>query len=155
MTNGRGCDIILNSLADDKLKCSIHCLAQHGRFLEIGKYDLAKNTGLGMEVLLKNVAIHGILLDSLFDGNGNDWEEVATCLLKGLKSGVVQPLKMTVFDKYKVEDAFRFMAQGKHIGKVVLQVSVNCNFTVCASFCKALQTFLDILFLSMILTNLY
>ena len=47
MTNGRGVDIVLNSLAGDKLKASVRCLAPNGRFLEIGKYDMEINTDLG------------------------------------------------------------------------------------------------------------
>jgi len=35
-TKGRGVDAVLNSLSDDKLQASVRCLAQHGRFLEIG-----------------------------------------------------------------------------------------------------------------------
>ena len=37
-------------------------------------------------------------------------------------TGAVRPLKATVFDRDQIETAFRFMAQGKHIGKVVIQV---------------------------------
>jgi len=37
-------------------------------------------------------------------------------------TGTVRPLKTTVFDRDEIEPAFRFMAQGKHIGKVVIQV---------------------------------
>ena len=37
-------------------------------------------------------------------------------------TGAVRPLKTTVFDRDEIEPAFRFMAQGKHIGKVVIQV---------------------------------
>ena len=40
-------DIVLNSLAGDKLFASVRVLAKHGRFLEIGKYDLANNSALG------------------------------------------------------------------------------------------------------------
>jgi len=50
MTRGRGVDVILNSLAEDKLQSSVQLLAQHGRFLEIGKFDLSNNTPLGMLV---------------------------------------------------------------------------------------------------------
>ena len=46
-TKGRGVDVVLNSLADDKLQASLRVLAQHGRFLEIGKVDLSNNTPLG------------------------------------------------------------------------------------------------------------
>ena len=46
-TSGKGVDVVLNSLAEDKLQASIRCLAQGGRFLEIGKLDLSKNSPLG------------------------------------------------------------------------------------------------------------
>ncbi|EFN71380.1 Fatty acid synthase, partial [Camponotus floridanus] len=35
-TEGRGVDIVLNSLAEEKLQASIRCLAKNGRFVEIG-----------------------------------------------------------------------------------------------------------------------
>jgi fatty acid synthase len=46
-TNGRGVDLVLNSLSEEKLQASVRCLAPQGRFLEIGKYDLANNNPLG------------------------------------------------------------------------------------------------------------
>uniref|UniRef100_A0A673MK06 Fatty acid synthase n=1 Tax=Sinocyclocheilus rhinocerous TaxID=307959 RepID=A0A673MK06_9TELE len=122
-TQGKGVDLVLNSLAEEKLQASLRCLARHGRFLEIGKYDLSNNTPLGMALFLKNVAFHGILLDALFEEGNREWEEVSELLKKGIASGVVQPLRTTVFERNQVEDAFRYMAQGKHIGKVLLQTS--------------------------------
>ncbi|XP_012511898.1 PREDICTED: fatty acid synthase [Propithecus coquereli] len=121
-TGGRGVDLVLNSLAEEKLQASVRCLAQHGRFLEIGKFDLSNNHPLGMAIFLKNVTFHGILLDALFEEASDDWREVAALLRAGIRDGVVQPLKCTVFPKAQVEGAFRYMAQGKHIGKVVIQV---------------------------------
>lgn len=47
VTKGRGVDVVLNSLAEDKLQASVRLLAQHGRFLEIGKYDLSNDSPLG------------------------------------------------------------------------------------------------------------
>uniref|UniRef100_UPI00398F77C5 fatty acid synthase n=1 Tax=Pristiophorus japonicus TaxID=55135 RepID=UPI00398F77C5 len=121
-TDGKGVDMVLNSLAEEKLQASLRCLARHGRFLEIGKYDLSNNNPLGMAVFLKNIAFHGILLDALFEEGNSEWEEVSKLLKDGIHSGVVKPLKTTVFERDDVEAAFRFMAQGKHIGKVVLKV---------------------------------
>ncbi|XP_063312266.1 fatty acid synthase [Pelobates fuscus] len=122
ITQGRGVDLILNSLAEEKLQASLHCLARHGRFLEIGKYDLSNNTPLGMALFLKNVAFHGILLDALFEEGNKEWEEVSDLLNAGIREGVVKPLKSTIFSRDEVEPAFRFMAQGKHIGKVLIKV---------------------------------
>ena len=67
-TNGRGVDAALNSLADDKLQATVRCLAPHGRLLEIGKYDIFRNTGLGMRPMRDNVAFHGVDLDSILNG---------------------------------------------------------------------------------------
>jgi len=50
LTGGRGVDVVVNSLTEDKLQSSVQLLAQHGRFLEIGKFDLSNNTPLGMLV---------------------------------------------------------------------------------------------------------
>ncbi|XP_075072878.1 fatty acid synthase [Mixophyes fleayi] len=121
-TGGKGVDLILNSLAEEKLQASLRCLARHGRFLEIGKYDLSNNSPLGMALFLKNVAFHGILLDALFEDGNKEWEEVSDLLKSGIKDGVVKPLKCTIFTRDEVEPAFRFMAQGKHIGKVLIKV---------------------------------
>ena len=75
-----------------------------------------------MGVFLKNVTFHGILLDALFDEGNCEWPEVASLLGKGIEAGVVRPLNTTVYDKEQVEAAFRYMAQGKHIGKVLIKV---------------------------------
>ncbi|NWS73173.1 FAS synthase, partial [Crotophaga sulcirostris] len=122
VTKGKGVNLVLNSLAEEKLQASLRCLSRHGRFLEIGKFDLSNNSQLGMALFLKNVAFHGILLDAIFEGGNEEWTVVSDLLFNGIKNGVVKPLKSTVFDKEEVEAAFRFMAQGKHIGKVMIKV---------------------------------
>ena len=128
-TKGRGVDLVLNSLSDEKLQASVRCLAQHGRFLEIGKYDLSQNNPLGMSAFLKNIAFHGILLDSLFVVGPNaapgviaQKQMVAQLIKEGIKTGAVRPLKRTIFTADQAEEAFRFMASGKHIGKVCLKI---------------------------------
>ncbi|CAG0916724.1 unnamed protein product [Notodromas monacha] len=120
-TNGRGVDMALNSLAGDKLMATVRCIAEHGTFLEIGKFDLSENTPLGMAFFLKNITFHGILLDALFDVD-EEKRAVVQLVQKGLDSGVVKPLPVSVFEQNQTEAAFRFMSCGKHMGKVVLEV---------------------------------
>jgi hypothetical protein len=86
-----------------------------------------------MSVFRKNISFHGILLDALFEEDNQDWLKVSQLLTQGIQSGAVRPLKSTIFDNTQVEEAFRFMAQGKHIGKSlitgILQLSglrINC-----------------------------
>ena len=86
-SNGCGVHVVLNSLAEEKLQASLRCLARHGRFLEIGKYDLSNNSPLGMALFLKNVSFHGILLDAIFEEDNPEWVQVSKLLTDGIKSG--------------------------------------------------------------------
>lgn len=99
----------------------------------------------GMSVFLKNTSFHGILLDSLFDEDNSEWEDVRDLVSQGIRSGVVRPLSYSLFEKYKIEEAFRFMASGKHIGKVLVEVSFVLIFdffctsnSFCAIFCRCI-----------------
>ncbi|CAD6237323.1 GSCOCG00002250001-RA-CDS, partial [Cotesia congregata] len=121
-TNGRGVDIVLNSLADDKLQASIRCLGNCGQFLEIGKFDMVNDTPIGMAMFLKEISFHGVLLDLVFNAPVERKRELRDFLQKGLDSGIIKPLTRTVFPKEKLEAAYRYMAAGKHIGKVVVKV---------------------------------
>lgn len=121
-TKGRGVDLVLNSLAEEKLQASIRCLGFNGRFLEIGKFDLSNNSPLGMSVLLKNTSFHGIVLDAVMEDDAEAIEIVVGLLADGIKTGAVRPLPTTVFNETQVEEAFRFMATGKHIGKVLVKI---------------------------------
>ncbi|XP_046414517.1 fatty acid synthase [Neodiprion fabricii] len=121
-TQGLGVDIVLNSLAEEKLQASVRCLAQGGRFLEIGKFDLVANNNLGMEVFLKEISFYGILVDNLFYFVGRKREELRALFQKGLSAGVIKPISRTVFSMNQTEEAFRYMAAGKHIGKVIMKI---------------------------------
>ena len=121
-TKGRGVDLVLNSLADEKLLASVRCLGLNGRFLEIGKFDMNSNSPLGMSVFLKNTTFHGITLDSVMDGDAETIEMIVNLVTEGIKNGAVRPLPTTVFNDQQLEQAFRYMASGKHIGKVVVKI---------------------------------
>lgn len=80
-----------------------------------------------MGLFLKNVSFHGILLDSLFnDGtiSVKMKKEVVDLVNKGISDGTVRPLNTVLFNHDQAEQAFRYMASGRHIGKVVLKVSI-------------------------------
>jgi len=117
-TKGRGVDIVLNSLAEEKLIASVRCLAQNGRFLEIGKFDLVSNNPLGMSVFQKGISFHGILLENMFITDHMYKSLLSKMIADGLRNGTIKPIQAKVFRKTEIEDAFRYMASGKHMGKV-------------------------------------
>jgi fatty acid synthase, animal type len=48
-------------------------------------------------------------------------------LERDIKAGIIKPLKVNNFEASQVEQAFRFLASAKHIGKVVLKVREGEN----------------------------
>lgn len=121
-TNGRGVDIVLNSLSEDKLLASVRCLAPGGHFLEIGKYDFANNNLLRLLLLNKDATFHGIVLERDYFQLECLGQDLYNCLEEHFANGAVKPLPTTIFGRDEVEKAFRFMTTGKHIGKVLIEV---------------------------------
>ncbi|XP_053201038.1 fatty acid synthase-like [Panonychus citri] len=130
MTDGRGVDLVLNSLSDDKLKASIRCLSDFGRFIEIGKYDMIQNTKIDSQFIDFNKTFQACCLMFLQDdvfikmipGRIKIWNGINEMLKEGIKSGEVVPLPTTIFQMNQLEESFRFMATGNHIGKVLIQM---------------------------------
>ncbi|XP_044740687.1 fatty acid synthase-like [Chrysoperla carnea] len=121
-TNGRGVDFVLNSLAEEKLLASVRCLAEYGKFMEIGKFDLSKNNKLGMEVFMRGASFHGIMLDNTMHAAASQKQELQSMVWKGIQDGAVKPLPRTVFGIDNLEAPFRYMSAGKHIGKVLIKI---------------------------------
>ena len=79
----------------------------------------------GMAAFLRNITFHGIVLEALFEPGNPDWQWVHSLVLNGMRDGTVRPLDTTVFERHDIEAAFRFMAQDKHIGKVLIKVKCS------------------------------
>lgn len=142
ITDNQGVHIVLNSLSGEQLKASLRVLARYGQFLEIGRYDMLQNTPLGMEVFAKEIVFHGIGLDNVMQDNPEELSELITLMHEGLAEGVVQPLPSTVFPADKIEDAFRYMARGHHIGKVLIDFNNEPVITEKKFWCSAEETWL-------------
>lgn len=121
-TKGEGVDYVLNSLAEEKLQASLRCLKRGGTFLEIGKFDLASDNPLRLEIFKKRISFHSIMLDQLMDGPLHLKRQLHCMMMEGFANGCLQPLPRTLFKEDQIEEAFRFMASGKHVGKVVFNL---------------------------------
>ncbi|CAL1284486.1 unnamed protein product [Larinioides sclopetarius] len=124
-TNGRGVNVILNTFVDDKFHANLRCIARSGRIIEIGKHNLALDRPKYSKILLKNVSFHGVSLDEIFDLAPKRkviFQDTMDMIRKGIKTGVVKPLDRTAFDHKDIEDAFRYLMEGLHVGKVLLKM---------------------------------
>lgn len=123
LTNGEGVDLVLNSLAGEFIPKSLSTLRSGGRFLEIGKVDILKNSQLGLGQLEKNISLFIIDLGQLFLERPDLTQPLFREVMRYFEEGGLKPLPYHNFPISQAADAFRFLAQAKHIGKVVLSLS--------------------------------
>lgn len=122
-TSGRGVDVVLNSLTGELLHATWKCVAKWGTMVEIGKRDLLGNARLDMGPFLANRNYCCFDIDLM----GQERPELLNQLLKFtmdcFAQGHLKPIRVDqVFAASRVLDAFRYMQQGKHIGKIVIEV---------------------------------
>lgn len=122
ITNGEGVHIVLNSLAGEAIPKSLGVLKRFGRFLEIGKRDFLENSKLGLRPFLKNLSFYGIDLDQLMLDDMPLIESLFHELMGYFEKGLFHPLPHRVFSVSHIANAFRYMQQSRHIGKIVVSI---------------------------------
>ncbi|MCP3803258.1 SDR family NAD(P)-dependent oxidoreductase [Allokutzneria sp. A3M-2-11 16] len=100
-------DVVLNSLAGEFVDASLGLLKPGGRFVEMGKTDLRDG-------------IEGYRAFDLVEAGPNRLGELLAEVLRLSERGVLTPLPVRAWDVRRAPEAFRFLSQAKHIGKVVL-----------------------------------
>lgn len=120
-TEGYGVDVVLNSLSGEAIPKSLSVLAPYGRFLEIGKRDIYQNSRLGLRPFRRNISFFAIDLGQISRDRPLLIAEMASGLVRQFEAGALKPLPRTIYPIAKASDAFREMAQGRHVGKIVFQ----------------------------------
>lgn len=120
-TNGKGVDVVLNSLAKEQLRATWKCMAPFGRFVEIGKRDITTNMYLEMAPFERTVTFAGVDLGDLIQLRPEILQDVFMEVMNLMRSGSVKPVNpVHVFAVSEIETAFRSLQSGKLIGKVVI-----------------------------------
>ncbi|MGW6569554.1 SDR family NAD(P)-dependent oxidoreductase [Streptomyces sp. NPDC054975] len=118
-TGGRGMDIVLDSLAREFVDASLRLLPGGGRFLEMGKTDIR----IPQEVAAAHPGVRYQAFD-LVEAGPERIGEMLAALVELFENGALAPLPVTTWDVRQARDAFRYVSQAKHTGKVVLTVPV-------------------------------
>ncbi|RAH79597.1 putative polyketide synthase [Aspergillus japonicus CBS 114.51] len=120
-TNGRGVDVVLNSLAGDLLCASWTCVAEFGVMVEIGIRDFRRKAKLSMELFEANRTFAGLELKEI--SRVRPWmvTEVLKRCVDWIEAGVITPDTISnIVPAAHIYEAFRFMQSGTHIGKIVI-----------------------------------
>lgn len=121
-TDGRGVDVVLNSLSGRFITQSIKCLAPFGRFVELGKSDIYRNRKLGLERLGENISFFVVDVDRLAAQKPELHQQIVAEVGALFERRELQPHEITEFPISKLSEAMRFMTRAAHHGKIVLNM---------------------------------
>ncbi len=121
LTQGRGVDVVLNSLTGEALTRSLSLLAPNGRFVEIGKQDIYHDGHLGLGLLRQNRSFFAVDLEQLLADQPALVATLFAEVSRGFEDGELTALPVTGFTYPEAAKAFAYMAQARHTGKVVLR----------------------------------
>ncbi|KAL7940024.1 polyketide synthase [Trichoderma barbatum] len=120
-TNGRGVDVVLNSLSGDLLHASWKCVAEFGVMIEIGKRDFRRRAKLAMEAFEQNRTFVGLDLWQVSQQRPEQAAELLERCVGWIRDGKINAGAIArSFTADQVQDAFRFMQGGRHIGKIIV-----------------------------------
>ncbi|MBO1419140.1 type I polyketide synthase, partial [Streptomyces sp. FH025] len=121
-TGGEGVDIVVNSLAGELTDASLRLLPRGGAFVEMGRTDLRDADVLAAE--------HPGVVYRPFDLGEAGPERLGAMLgeIVGLiTAGELTGLPVRAWDVRRAREAFRFMQQARHTGKLVLTVPADLH----------------------------
>ncbi|MEI2580370.1 SDR family NAD(P)-dependent oxidoreductase [Scytonema sp. PRP1] len=119
ITKEQGVNIVLNSLTSKEfIPKSLSVLSTQGRFLEMAK----RGVWDANEILKARSDVSYFLIDlvQLCQQEPTLIQSMLRHIMQQFESGNLKPLPQKVFPIHNVVDAFRYMQQAKHIGKIVV-----------------------------------
>ncbi len=89
-----------------------------GRFIEMGVADI--RSAESVAAVRPDIAYRPFNLAPALEAGESFVGEILSVLLDQFRSGALKPLPREVFSMEKARDAFRYMAQARHIGRVII-----------------------------------
>lgn len=141
LTNGRGVDVVINSLSGDGLFASWDIIAPHGRFIELGKKDIAANNGLPMRPFLRRATFTALEIGGMAADFGVLGKEIIDQVLGMFVKGSLRPVEnFQILPISQVKEGMRALQSGQSIGKIVFDMVDDSPVPVRALFCSQYLT---------------
>jgi polyketide synthase PksM len=130
LTGGAGVDVVINTLSGDALQKGLNCLARGGRYLEIAMAGLKSARSINLSVLDANQTFFSLDIRKLLSEHPDlltaYWNEMVALV----GDGVLKPMIGRTFPLAAVSDAYRWMSDRGHIGKVIVRVPEESRFAI-------------------------
>ncbi|KAL9616846.1 MAG: hypothetical protein Q9160_008302 [Pyrenula sp. 1 TL-2023] len=122
VTEDRGVDVVINSLAGESLRASWELIAANGTFIEVGKKDIYHLGFLPMWPFHKGATFSSVDLAKIYQDTPNIIGKLLQCVLDDYAAGKVSvPKPLQIWQSPGIVPMFRKLQSGKSSGKMVVE----------------------------------
>jgi len=125
MAADQGVDIVLNGLNGEFIDKSFETLKEGGCFIELGKLGIWSPEQVAQN--RPDVSYYHFDLGDIIATNPTLVTAMMAKIMTAFENGCLKPLPTKLFSAEQMVDAFRYLAQAKHIGKVILSFADDVN----------------------------
>jgi acyl transferase domain-containing protein/acyl carrier protein len=118
-TGGTGVDVVLNSLSGEHIPASLEVLARGGIFVELGKIGIWDEQGVS--ALRPDIDYRVIDWGIEYTHNPEPIAKLYREIVSDAERGTLRPMPFRTFGASDVVGAFRWMAQARHTGKIIVR----------------------------------
>ena len=122
-TQGKGVDVIVNTLGRELAMANREILKPDGTFIELGKYENRENLHESILDLHPVAKIEIVDIDRMWNDDPDSLASYVNGMMKSFEQDRLPVLPYRVFPAQNSVDAFRHLASAQHIGKVVVSMS--------------------------------
>ncbi|KAI1334905.1 polyketide synthase [Xylariaceae sp. FL0016] len=126
LRDGRGVDVVINSLVGELMHASWECIGSFGRFVEVGKRELLDAGQLSMEVFLRNATFSAFDISEMFYQEEpfyrDEWSRKLSDVVEMYRRKEIIPGPVTVYDIKDVTQAYRHFSNPDRLGKIVVSL---------------------------------
>ena len=120
ITEGRGVDVVLNSLTGAAIPQGLAALAEDGRFIEVGKKDIYSGRNVSLSAFAKGVSFAAVDVAGLITRRPPRFAKLLDRVWREVTKGALCALPVSVHPFGEAAEVLRTMSHGSHIGKLVL-----------------------------------
>lgn len=126
ITDGRGCDAVLDMIGGDYFSRNLQCLADDGRHVSIASQRGADAQFRIFDVMRRRLTITGSTLRARSAGfKSLVADEIGRVVWPHVRAGRLKPVIDATFPLAQAADAHRRLEAGEHVGKIVLTMGTT------------------------------
>lgn len=120
LTDGKGVDVVINTLSGDAIQKGLKLLAPGGRYMEIAMTGLKSAKSIDLSCLADNQTFYSIDLRKMMLSRKDQVTPHLDRMREVLEQGRIKPTVGKIFQFNEIKEAYWYMENRSNIGKIVV-----------------------------------